>query len=301
MKKPKSTKKAITRNTKATPVKKGQGSLFNKGKVKKAVSAAKAKAVKKGQGGVSDNKKDKATTPAAVAEPTKKGRGGLRDYSEGKAQKVQRVRGEFLSDTFKPKITFSYKNVTFNMACVNIFKNCQHVSLGIDLKNLRLIVEPAKDYDKDALKFANMKNGRNIPRTSTTRYFCLKLFDEMNWNLNAKYRILTVFQEFDDKKVMVFNLDEAQQVFSEVQELENGKKKRSTTVQMPLDWKDRFGYTMDELDAKMRVTLDSTFITIDPKTGEKVSGNIASKRPTAEELIHEPYGGIRPRKKESKK
>jgi len=276
MQKIKSPKKVITRTAKATPVKKGQGSLFDNGKVKKGVSVAKAKPVKKGQGGVSDNK-DKATTPAAVVEPTKKGRGGLRDYSEAKAKTVQRVRGEFLSDTFKPKITFSYRTVTFNMACVNIFKDCQHVSLGIDLKNQRLIVEPAKDYDKDALKFANFKNGRNIPRTSTTRYFCPKLFDEMKWNRNAKYRILTVFQEFGDKKVMVFNLDEAQQVFSEVEELENGKKKRNFRIQMPSDWKDRFGYTMEELDAKMRITLDSTFITIDPKTGEK-GGDIVPKR-----------------------
>jgi len=301
MKKNKSTKKVITRVTKATPIKKGQGGLFDKSKVKKAVSVAKAKVVKKGQGGVSNNKTDKATTPAAVAEPTKKSRGGLRDYSEAKAKTVQRVRGEFLSDTFKPKITFSYRTITFNMACVNIFKDCQHVSLGIDLKNQRLIVEPAKDYDKDALKFANVKNGRNIPRTSTTKYFCLKLFEEMEWIHSAKYRILMVFQEFGDKMVMVFNLDEAQQVFSEVEELENGKKKRNFRIQMPSDWKDRFGYTMEELDAKMRITLDSTFITIDPKTGEKGGGNITPKRPTAEELIHEPYGGIRPRKKESKK
>lgn len=243
----------------------------------------------------------KTVAPVAAAEPVKKGRGGVRDYSETKAKTVQRVRGEFLSDTFKPKITIGWKTVTFNMACVNLFPNCQHVTISIDETNLRLIIEPTKDHDKNGLKFANFKNGRNVPRTCTTRYFCLKLFDFMEWNADAKYRILANFQEFDGKKIMVFNLDESQQVFTETTTGEDGKRKRNTTVNMPPDWKDRFGYTMAELDAKTRVLLSSTLVTIDNKTGEIRDGSIASKAPTAEELIHEPYGGLRPRKKGAEK
>ncbi len=299
MKKTKINKKTSARTAKAKPTHKGQGTLFDKAEVKKAAPATKAKSARKGQGGPSGRKVTPAT-PAAVAEPVKTSRGGLRDYGESKAKTVQRVRGEFLSDTFKPKITFSYNTVTFNMACVNLFAGCQHVSISIDEKNLRLIVEPETNYDKNGLKFANFKDGRNVPRTCTTKYFCLMLFDFMKWNPNAKYRILTVFQQFDDKKIMVFNLDEAQQVFSELVSTEDGKRKRNTTVNMPSAWKDRFGYTMDELDEKTRVHFSSTLVTIDPKTGEKQTGIIVPKHPTAEELIHEPYGGIRPQKKESK-
>ncbi len=120
----------------------------------------------------------------------------------------------------------------------------------------------------------------------------------MNWNPNAKYRCLAIFQEFGDKKVIVFNLYECQQVFSEIREADDGTKKRSTTVNMPLDRKGRFGYAMDELDAKARVDFDSTLITIDNKTGERQVAHIAPKFPTPEELIHQPYGGIRSRKEE---
>jgi len=250
-------------------------------------------------------KKDTAPTvknaaPIAMAEPEKKSRGGLRDYSEAKAKTVQRVRGEFLSDTYKPKITLACKTITFNTACVNLFPKCQYVSISIDESNLRLIVEPTMDYDKNGLKFANFKGGRNVPRPCTTKYFCPILFDFMKWDPNAKYRILTIYQEFDDKKVMVFNLDEAQQVFSEVLPAEDGKRKRNTIVNMPADWKGRFGYTMDELDEKTRVKFSRTLLTIDHGTGEKRVG-IEPKRPTAEELMHQPYGGIRSRKKEPKK
>jgi hypothetical protein len=240
----------------------------------------------------------KEVVSAAVAEPIKKERGGLRDYSEAKAKTVQRVRGEFLSDTFKPKITLTYKTVTFNMACVNLFQNSQHVSISIDESNLRLIVEPTQDYDKNGLKFANFKNGRNVPRTCTTKFFCFLLFDLMKWNLNTKYRILTVFQEFGDKKIMVFNLDEAQQVSSEVLPAEDGKMKRSTTINMPPGWQGRFGYTMEELDEKMKIKFSSALLTIDHKTGEK---RIEPMPPTPEELIHQQYGGLRSQKKEPKK
>jgi len=261
-------------------------------------SVAVTEPVKRGRGRHSDKSKTNETAPTAVAEPIKKERGGLRDYSEAKAKTVQRVRGEFLSDTFKPKITLAHRTVTFNMACVNLFRSCQYVSISIDEPNLRLIIEPTMDYDKNGLKFANFKNGRNVPRTCTIKYFCPILFDFMKWNPNAKYRILAIFQEFGDKKIVVFNLDEAQQVFSEVLPAEDGKRKRNTIVNMPSDWKGRFGYTMDELDEKMRVKFSSTLLTIDHQTGERRGGNIEPKPPTAEELIHQPYGGMRQRKKE---
>ena len=292
--------KASAPATKTKPAKKGQGRVHGSRKGKASTPVTKTKSVKKGHGGIHNNRKGKVTASVVALEPVKKGRGGLRDYSEAKAKTVQRVRGEFLSDTFKPKMTLAYKTVTFNMACVNLFQNCQHVSISIDQSNLRLIVEPTQEYDKNGLKFANFKNGRNVPRTCTIKIFCLMLFDFMNWNPNAKYRILTVFQEFDDKKIMVFNLDEAQQVFSEVTVNEDGRRRRNTTVNMPPNWKERFGYTMDELDEKTRITFSNTLLTIDPKTGERRGGNIEPKRPTAEELMHEPYGGIRTRKKEKK-
>ncbi|MDR3109296.1 MAG: hypothetical protein LBU65_06360 [Planctomycetaceae bacterium] len=241
-----------------------------------------------------------AAVPAAVAEPLKRSRGGLHDYSEAKATTVQRVRGEFLSDTFKPKITLGCKTLTFNMSCVNLFQGCQYVSISIDESNLRLLVEPTLDFDKNGLKFANVKNSRNVPRLCTTKHFCPILFDFMKWHPGAKYRILTIFQEFEGKKIMVFNLDEAQQVFSEVLSAKDGKKKRNTIVNMPDDWKGRFGYTMDELEEKTRVKYSNTLLTIDHKTGERRDNNSDHHPPTAEELIHKQYGGLRQRKEPKK-
>ncbi len=233
-----------------------------------------------------------------IAATGKKSRGGLSDYSEINKKSVQRVRGDFLSPTYKPKITFAIDSVTFNMSCVNLFPKNQYIVINIDEANLRLIIEPCNIYDRDSLKFANLKDGRNDPRKCVARIFCAMIYDMMGWNKAAKYRSMAIFQTLGKKEIIVFNLDECLQVFTEVVESGEGKKKRNTVINMPADWKGRFGYTLNELDAKYRVDTTSTLITVDNKTGERHLRGIEAKLPTPEELIHRPYGGIRVRQED---
>ena len=125
------------------------------------------------------------------------------------------------------------------------------------------------------------------------RYSCGMLYDMMEWNRAARYRSMAIYQELSGNKIIVFNLDECLQVFTEVVKTDDGKKKRNTTVNMPEDWRGRFGYTLEELDTRNKVDLTSTLITIDNITGERHASRIEAKLPTPEELIHRPYGGIR--------
>jgi len=262
---------------------------------KKAIPASKSKPEKKERGGLFNSRKGESTVPVAIPEPERKSQGGIDDYSEVIAESVERVRGEFLSDWRKPKITIAIKTITFNMACVNLFSDSQYITINMDRVKRRLFVEPTTEYDDTSLKFANYKNGKNVPRTTTITRFGPLLFKLMEWNPIAKYRILMIFREFGDKKVMIFNLADAQEVFSEVMESEDGKMKRNTTLYMPGEWQGRFGYRIDELAEKRRLDFSNELITFNHKTGD-----IESKHPTAEELIHEPYGGIRSRKEPKK-
>jgi hypothetical protein len=120
------------------------------------------------------------------------------------------------------------------------------------------------------------------------------LFGMMGWHTGAKYRTLAIVQEFFGKQVIVFNLDECLQVFTETFEGDDGAKKRKTTINMPEDWQGRFGYTPEELETKQRnIEQSAEFIRIDNKTGERRGAFIEPKLPTPEELMHQPYGGIR--------
>jgi len=170
-----------------------------------------------------------------TASPEEKSRSGLRDDGETNSKTVQRIPGELLADPFKPKITFTHKTMTFNTSCVNLFPDTQYVTISIDVEKRRFFIEPATYHDRDHLKFANVKNGKNIPRTCVTNYFCSALYELMKWNPETKYRIFAIYQVFDDKKIMVFNLDEALEVFSGIFPLGDTKNECNIPAAMPLN------------------------------------------------------------------
>ena len=229
----------------------------------------------------------------------KKSRGGLNSYGEMDRSRYERVRGEFLASTYKARITFSFDSIRFNKSCVNLFPANQHIVINIDEVDQRIIIEPCMAYDRDSLKFAILKNERNEPRKCMARIFCAMIYDLMGWNRNAKYKIMAIFHEWGDKQIIVFNLDECLQVFSETSESVDGKKKRKPSTNMPEDWRGRFGHKLEELDTKNKIDTTSTLITIDNKTGERHENRISPKLPTPEEFMHQPYGGMRPRQEES--
>ena len=61
------------------------------------------------------------------------------------------------------------------------------------------------------------------------------VYEMMRWNRTAKYRCMAIYQELGGKSIIVFNLDECLQVFTEIVESGDGKKKRNTIINMPED------------------------------------------------------------------
>ena len=151
---------------------------------------------------------DKAFVPARRTVPFRKSRGGLRDISELTDRTAQTVPGYFLSSTFDPKVTVTYQSITFNPSCVNFFEDCRYFSVRIDDLSLRMIVEPTTEGDKNGLKVAYFRNGKNVPRPCTAKPLCAFLFDLMKWNPEAKYRMKPDFRDYRERNFLVFNLDE---------------------------------------------------------------------------------------------
>ena len=142
---------------------------------------------------------------ATKTDTVKQNRGGIRDYSE--VQEATRVRGEFVSGSFNPKVTLSYKTITFNPSCVRFFSDHPYVTIYIDAQNRRLFVKPVIEDDAGKLKIAHFKNGKPVAQTCTTG-LCPILFNFMKWDANAKYRILPKFEGWDTE-IMILPLDDA--------------------------------------------------------------------------------------------
>ena len=165
-----------------------------------------------------ENHFDAVFTPKAEPEQTiRMSRGGISDPSEIKDS--LRVRGEFLSATFDPKITLTLKTITLNTSCVKFFSRWQNVIISIDERHRRLFVEPQTEDAK--MPCTEFQIVRNVPRACATT-LCPKLFYRMGWNPETKYRIEPKFQWFDDE-IMVFHLDKALPVLPKAVPVRNGK------------------------------------------------------------------------------
>jgi len=149
--------------------------------------------------------------PPKLLEPTRKSKGGIRDISELTAESVERVCGEFYDPWFDPKVTITYKTMTFNTSCVKYFPTTQYFLLLWDVESLRLIAKPTTESeDERCLKVAYFRNGKNVPRKCTKMILCQELFECMGWDQNVTYRVPADFRRFDKRDYLVFNLDEAE-------------------------------------------------------------------------------------------
>ena len=125
---------------------------------------------------------------------------------------IQRVRGELLSATFKPQITFTIDSLTFNTSCVKVFQYTQYIVISIDEKKRYLIIEPCKADERGSMKFANQKGGKNSPRKCPAGPLCRAIYRFMGWNKAVKYIVKGAFLGFGcEDNTFYFKLDGALQ------------------------------------------------------------------------------------------
>ncbi|GHU80476.1 hypothetical protein AGMMS49992_33490 [Clostridia bacterium] len=132
--------------------------------------------------------------------------GGL--FSLDEINEFDVVRSEFLSPTFKPKITLNADKLAFSSSCVRLIPDNSYVQMLFDRKRKRIVLLPCGQFDKDALKWSNQKSGKTSPRGITARLLCSKLFDYMGWIPDNRYKVMAVYQELEGRQLIVFNLVE---------------------------------------------------------------------------------------------
>jgi hypothetical protein len=245
--------------------------------------------------------KEKTTTPkvalekseynygdAVVAESGKKSRGGLKSLAELYADGVELVSGDLLSPTFKEKITIGIDGFTFNSSCVRLFET-QNAELSIDKPNQRLIVLPCDKNTKDTAKIALCKEGVNKPRKVVTKKFCALLFYFMGWSIEHRYRIMAINQVLEGRQLLVFNLDEAVEIQSTTIITDDGKRKTTRDIFLPVKFKESFGFSFSEVEERKKVDLDDMFLFINPYTGEEEPRKIEPLIPNSDDIIKSNY------------
>jgi len=199
------------------------------------------------------------------------------------------VRTENMTAALRPKVIINYEYISFNKACVNLFPNTQYVNILIDRVKFRIIVLPAHQYAKDALRWCNVRDGEVRRRDCTAKKFGEKMYDMMQWIKENRYRVIAYYQEVDGVKLLVFNLRECEMVVPEYVTLPNGKTVKRGRVILPEDWTG-FGMAHEdhkkandvELDAHYSLTERDREVTI---SEVQVTGAI----PTEKEVVQSHY------------
>jgi hypothetical protein len=111
----------------------------------------------------------------------------------------------------------------------------------------------------------------------------------MEWDIESRYRIMAIYQELDGQELLVFNLDEAVEVQTTTIINDDGKKKTTRDILLPVRFREGFGFGLDETKSRKKVDLDDMFLFIDPKTGETQTRTIEPRVPEAEAIIKSNY------------
>ena len=184
--------------------------------------------------------------------------GGLSSLEEINGFDV--VRQEFLSSTFKAKITWNINKFSFNSACVRLIPDKSYVQMLFDEKSRRVVLLPCGQYDKDSLRWCNNRSGKPQPRDINAQMLCSKLFDFMEWIPEHRYKVMAVYQVLSGRELIVFNLLEYERIVPEEVISADGKVKKRIKKYYPPDWRDSFGTAYGEHKSTYEVNLDDYYL-----------------------------------------
>jgi len=223
--------------------------------------------------------------------------GGVRSLEE--LYDCELVRSEFLSPTFQAKVTVQYSHLTFNAAAVRLFPDTQHIQVLMDRKGRRMIVVPCSEHAPGRLKWAIFKKGKNHSRGCLAKITCAKIYAMMDWIPDNRYKIMAVYQEIQDIRLIVFNLVECEMLVTEVVEKGDGTKKKKIKVLRPQDWLESFGNIYRNHADAYQVDLNAHYLLPDNLTGEDKEVLLAEKRPPVQprepspvDIMRRQYGGV---------
>ena len=180
--------------------------------------------------------------------------------SLGDLEICQVVRSEFISPTFRPKMTFNFDSISFSGSCVRLFNCVEYVQLLINIDKKQLIVLPCEKTTKDSLKWCSFKGGKTVPRQNSCRIFGAKLYELMGWIPDHRYKVQAVYQKIENAELLVFNLEECEMIVPQFSEGADGKRVRKVKRYYPEAWKESFGMTYREHKQSIAVDIDAHYM-----------------------------------------
>lgn len=166
------------------------------------------------------------------------------------------VRGEFFSHMNEPSIAFSDMQFSANSAAVKKMPGADYIQILISPDSKKILVRAAQEDEKDSFLWVTYrrKDGKRVPKKVTCKMFSAKLFDQMGWDPESRYKFLGKLLQIQGELFFAFDLSEPEVFQREVSSA--GKAKRSRVPQYIDDWKNQFGIPFEEHKQLQITTFD---------------------------------------------
>jgi hypothetical protein len=171
---------------------------------------------------------------------------------------------------------------------VRLFPENEYVQILADQSKQRLLIWPCKQFDKDSVKWSNLKSGKPQSRSIKAKILCAKVFRMMNWVIDYRYKVMAVFQEIDELRFVIFNLTECEMYVPGEAISKDGTIKKKRNKVYPIDWDKTFGTPFAEHRETYQTDI-STLHLLSNTTNDDSKPDIIPRIPTSSELITREY------------
>jgi hypothetical protein len=178
----------------------------------------------------------------------------------------QIVRAQFFSTSYAPALTISNGSLRFNTACLKKFEDVEYVELLLNSVDRCIAIRPCDANNPNAIHWGSLRENRWTVRASSCKGLAKVLFGMMDWNTEMKYKFRGEFRSQENKKVMLFYLDEPEIIKTTKVELppetpdeandsepaadvpeEKQKYKSVRAILYPVSWLTTFGRSVESL------------------------------------------------------
>ena len=120
------------------------------------------------------------------------------------------ARSQFFDTVARASVTFSINDLKFGIECIRKMNNISFVELLIHPDHHLLAVRPTSNKNRNAVRWAALKEGSPQPRTISGTAFLKTIYEIYGWKTDCKYRIRGVRKQNADEAVYMFNMQETE-------------------------------------------------------------------------------------------
>jgi hypothetical protein len=149
----------------------------------------------------------------------------------------------------KAAVSFKYKEMTFNTACVRLFEGIKYILPIVNRNKKRLAVIMCKEEESASVEWARLKKDVWVNKKITSLEFVENIFSMMDWDRNCRYKVLGRIVMSDRGLIVVFDLVEAimySALPEEYVDMRTGEIKKRKLAYYPDEYKGRIGKSYND-------------------------------------------------------